>query len=174
MREFSCDFCIYRELFERRTCFLFDVFPNGTEGKSEGDFFAIPRFEPDGSIVKDASSGRPQAEIRFLPPEEFLEEIWDLAQSLPQLSAFQIMRSYFPDVCPTAFIDPVCMAIIGAQSNAKDYGIDLSHEESRDELLGFHMTLSDTLEAFDIIMSTRNAYERYEMEKLEQSSKKSA
>tara|TARA_R100000008_G_C3535595_1_gene141799 strand:+ start:578 stop:778 length:201 start_codon:yes stop_codon:yes gene_type:complete len=66
------------------------------------------------------------------------------------------------------------MSIIGAQSNAKDYGIDLTNENARRDLLGFHMTLSDTLESFDIVMSTRNAYERYEMEKLEQASKKSA
>ena len=79
----------------------------------------------------------------------------------------------FPDVCPTALVDPVCMSITGAQSNAKDYGIDLTNEDARRDLLGFHMTLSDTLEAFDIVMSTRNAYERHEMEKIEQSSKKS-
>ena len=173
-REFNCDFCIHRELFRRRTCFLFDEFPDGTEGKADGDFFAIPRFEPDGSISKDASTGRPHSEIRFLQSEEFLEETWDLNQLLPQLSAFQILRTYFPDVCPTALVDPVCMAIIGAQSNAKDYSIDLTNEDARRDLLGFHMTLSDTLESFDIVMGTRNAYERYEMEKLEQANKKSA
>ena len=106
--------------------------------------------------------------------EEFLEELWNVSQSLPQLSAFQILRTYFPDVCPTAFIDHVVMAIIGAQNNAKEYSIDLTNEDARRDLLGFHMTLSDTLEAFDIVAGTRNAFERNEMEKLEQASKKSA
>ena len=39
---------------------------------------------------------------------------------------------------------------------------------------GKTLSQQEATEAFDIIMSTRNAYERYEMEKLEQSSKKSA
>tara|TARA_Y100000004_G_scaffold195565_1_gene262917 strand:+ start:1836 stop:2360 length:525 start_codon:yes stop_codon:yes gene_type:complete len=174
MREFSCDFCIYRKLYSRRTCFLYDEFPDGSEGKARGDFFAIPRFEPDGGLTKDERTGRPESEIRFLEADELLSETWEINQYLPQLSAFQILRAYFPDVCPTSFIDEVCMSIIGAQSNAKDYGIDLTNENSRRDLLGFHMTLPDTLEAFDIVMSTRNAYERYEMEKLEQANKKSA
>ena len=68
----------------------------------------------------------------------------------------------------------MCSAILSAQASASEYTIDISDDNVRYELLGFHMMLGDVLEAFNIIMGTRNSYERYEMEKMEKKSNQTA
>tara|TARA_Y100000310_G_scaffold321085_1_gene378272 strand:- start:6330 stop:6902 length:573 start_codon:yes stop_codon:yes gene_type:complete len=169
MRDYNCDVCVFSGLYKRRTCFLYDVFPDKHEGHKTGDFFNIPRFRAD-HVAETDETGIVKGEVRFLDGESFLEMLWELSEALPHFSAFQILNAYFAEVCPTAFNDHVCSAILSAQASASDYTVDISDDNVRYDLLGFHMTLSDVLEAFNIIVGTRNSYERYEMEKMEKKS----
>jgi len=171
MRDYNCDVCVFSGLYKRRTCFLYDVFPDGQQGQKSGDFFNVPRFRDDHAVDTD-ETGALRGEVRFLEGESFLETLWGLSEALPHFSAFQLLTAYFAEVCPTAFHDYVCSAILAGQSAAAEYTIDISEDNVRYELLGFHMTLSDTLEAFNIIAGTRNSYERYEMGKMEKQSNK--
>ncbi len=166
MRDYSCDVCIFSKLHKRRTCFRFASFPDGDKGNKQGDFFNIPRFTEDRSPVSD-ELGHLQGEIRYLDGEGFLEVLWDLSEALPQYSAYQILSTYFAEICPTAFSDEVCSTLIRAQSSCADYTVNISDDSVRFEVLGFYMTLQDTLEAFDIVTAAKNAYERYEMERLQ-------
>jgi len=169
MRDYSCDVCIFSKLYKRRTCFLYASFPDGEKGHKQGDFFTIPRFTEDRTPVTD-ELGQLQGEIRYLSGEGFLDVLWDLSETLPHYSAYQILSSYFTEICPTAFSDPVCAALIGAQASCSEYTVNISDDNVRYEVLGFHMTLQDTLEAFDIVTAAKNAYERYEMERMQKKS----
>lgn len=175
MRTYNCSVCHYAELYSthKRTCFLFETFPNGDRGKLEGDYFKVPRFTRDHKVDSD-TSGRVADELRFLDADGFLQVLWDLSEALPHYSAFQILQSYFREVCPTAFADEVMASLISAQTSVSEYKIDISNESLRFEILGFNMSLRDTLEAFDIITSARNAYERYDMERIQRENNKAA
>lgn len=111
--------------------------------------------------------GEIEVERRYLKEDDFLQVLWELGESLPSLSAWQILNGYFKEVCPTAFGTSVLSALIDAQASCSEYKIDISNDDIRYELLGFPMTLSDTLEAFGLIVSARNSYERYEQERIE-------
>jgi hypothetical protein len=169
MRDYSCDVCIFSKLYKRRTCFLYASFPDGEKGHRQGDFFNIPRFTEDRVPLSD-ELGHLQGEVRYLDREGFLEVLWDLSEALPHYSAYQILSSYFGEVCPTAFSDPICASLIGAQASCAEYTVNISDDSVRNEVLGFYMTLQDTLEAFDIVTAAKNAYERYETERLQKKS----
>ena len=169
MRDYNCDVCIFSGLYKRRTCFLYASFPDGDQGHKQGDFFTIPRFTEDRSPVTN-ELGILEGEIRYLDGEGFLEALWDLSESLPHFSAYQILSSYFQEICPTAFSDVVCGSLIASQASCAEYTVNISDDSVRYEVLGFHMTLQDTLEAFDIIVGSKNAYERYEMERMQKQS----
>lgn len=173
MRIYNCNVCIHAQLYSqyKRTCFIFDSFPNGDRGKREGDYFEIPRFDDAGKLISN-TSGRIDTELRFLNEEGFLECLWDLSESLPALSAFQLLTTYFREVCPTAFADEVMAQLLNAQASCAEYKIDITNDNVRFELLGFYMTLSDTLEAFSIINAARSAYERWDYERMTEESKK--
>jgi len=173
MRTYNCSVCIFAKLYSthKRTCFAFDTFPNGDRGKMGGDYFEVPRFTQDGKISADAG-GRVDTELRFLDSDEFLEVLWSLSESLPALSAFQLLQAYFREVCPTAFGDEVMGSLLAAQTACTEYTIDISDEQVRYETLGFNMTLADTLDAFAVITAARSSYERYEMDRMTEESKK--
>tara|TARA_S200002703_G_scaffold69224_1_gene60068 strand:- start:454 stop:981 length:528 start_codon:yes stop_codon:yes gene_type:complete len=172
MKMYNCTICIHSQLYStyKRTCFLFDTFPNGDRGKAEGDYFEVPRFNLSGNLDSDAS-GRVATELRFLGEDEFLEQLWDVNESLPNLSAFQILQAYFREVCPTAFGDEVMSSLLNAQQSCSEYKIDISDDDVRYELLGFNMGLSDTLEAFSVITAARSAYERWDFDRMTKESK---
>tara|TARA_R100001463_G_scaffold2261_3_gene9604 strand:- start:1539 stop:2069 length:531 start_codon:yes stop_codon:yes gene_type:complete len=172
MRVYDCSVCVHSQLYSshKRTCFKYEVFPNGDRGKAEGDYFEIPRFGTDGRPESD-EGGRVATELRFLNEDDFLETLWDICESLPSLSAFQVLSAYFREVCPTAFGDEVLACILSAQTACSDYKIDISNDAVRTDILGFHMSLADTLEAFNIITAARNAYERYDYERMSKEAK---
>jgi hypothetical protein len=175
MTEYSCEVCQFRKLYQQRgrTCFEFEQFPNGDPGQREGDLFDIPRFNPDGTPLRGDDPSEPNiTERRFLDGEGLLEVLCEINERLPHLSVYQVLALYFGEVCPVAFFDPVMGALLGSQHSCSEYKLDITNEPTRTEVLGFNMTLSDTLEAFDIVVGTRNAYERYEMERIQEQHKK--
>jgi hypothetical protein len=173
MRTYNCEVCIFSKLYSeyKRTCFKYETFPNRDSGKKEGDFFAVPKINIDGKVQSD-TGGRVATVIEFLNQDDFLDMLWNLAMRLPHYSAWQLLQTYFREVCPTAFVDEVMASLLDAQITCSEYKIDISIEKVRYEILGFHMELSDTLEAFNIIQGARNSYERYESERLQNESKK--
>jgi len=168
MRTFNCEVCVFSQLYKerKRTCFRYESFPNGDSGKKEGDFFAVPKIGVDGKIQSD-DGGRIATMIEHLNEDDFLNMLWDVAVRLPHYSAWQILQAYFKEVCPSAFVDEVMLSILDAQVTCSEYKIDISVEAVRYDILGFYMELPDLLEAFNIIQSSQNSYERYEMEKMQ-------
>lgn len=168
MLDFRCESCISQQLYKKRgrVCFLHDQVP-GTEdtANKSGFTFRVPVFDDTGMPARDDFNGGVQLyDLRHLDGEGFLEMLWDLSERMPHLSAFQILSSFFQGVCPTAFFDEVMGTLLSAQRAATDYRLDISDTAVRTEMLGFYMTLSDMLEAFDIILAAKNAYERFEMD----------
>jgi len=174
MRTYNCDVCIFSKLYDqgsKRTCFKYERFPNGDAGKAEGDLFAFPKVGIDGKVQSD-DGGRVATMIEFVNEEDFLDRLWELAMRLPHYSAWQLLQAYFREVCPTAFVDDVMGSLLDAQVACSEYKIDISNDSVRYDILGFYMELSDTLEAFNLIQGSRNAYERYEMERLQRENTK--
>ena len=173
MQSHDCKVCIHKKLYanERRTCYLYHQFPDGTPGHVEGDSYDIPRFDVDGKIYK-GEDHKLAVERRFLNRDDFLEVLWQINEALPHLSAWQILHAYFKEVCPTAFQDPILSALVNAQASCSEYKLDITNDQIRYDVLGFYMTLPDLLEAFDIIVGARGAYERYETERMQKEAEK--
>ena len=173
MRSYDCTHCIFaKEYFkQRRTCYLYEQFPDGSKGHKNGDAFAVPQFEDVGVLAKKPNSGEAVSEIRFLEEESFIDMVAEIADNMPHMSAFQVRQLYFQEVCPTAFADPVMRALIETERSAREYTIDISKDEVREKMLGFQMDLGDMLEAFSIIQGTRNDYERWRMDELDKKAK---
>jgi hypothetical protein len=146
-----------------RTCYAIHEFPDGSKGCADGDFYDIPIFESIGKLTR-GEDGQPQVERRFLKEDQWIENLVNMEECRPDLSAYEIRDLYFKEVCPTAFIDPVIQQLIEAERAASEYRLDIGNEEVRNAVLGFPMGLADLLDAFAIIRGTKSRYEKWYMD----------
>ena len=161
LREYSCAVCQRNKLYEKRVCYRFQHLNN----RLDDPFIPVPVLDAEGKHVLDEDRKRVTT-TRQLNQDEFLEVLWHIHRLIPSLSLFRLCTMFFRPICIEAFVDDVSSSILECETNASEYTIDIGNPEIRRELLGFDMSLSDLMEAFNIVRGTRNAYERYKEEEI--------
>jgi hypothetical protein len=117
--------------------------------------FQLPMFDPDQIYQQPVGY-----ETRQLDEKELLDQIEEYQDIFPSMPSFDILTKFFSSprpVCPTSLVDWQTRQLLEIESGCKEY-----------HALPYEGGLMDQpvwlLEAFDIIRSERNAFERIRIE----------
>lgn len=154
MNLYDCDYCIANKMYEGRACFLKDK-----EFGNESYTFTLPVFDGNSPYAVDE-------QVKELDMEGVLQELIELEWEKPDAPPFELLRTYFmdPEVCVTAMYD-TSADYIGMEQAARDYHT-LPYDGG---LLDQPKMLMD---AFRIVASERNQWERIRMERTDREMKK--
>jgi len=149
MNYYECEFCIANKLYEGRACYR-DRWP----GK-ESYTFKVPIFD-------DTSPYPVGSTEEVLDEEDFMEVLLSLEMEKPDVPPYELVRTYFstPEYCPIGSVDFEYQRLLTLEAAARQY-----------HTLPYAGGLLDQpnclIDAFDIIASERNQYERIRYDKME-------
>lgn len=142
--------CKAKGYYKRRECFL----------ESDSITVVIPTIEEGGRVNQEGDAEDVGSPKRML---EILAELQGkISAGLP---VFQILFTYFKTVCPVSLTDPSYFELIKMESHARDYHVLPYPGGTLDQP-------NLVMEAFDVISTARNWYERDRMKKVTEEMKR--
>lgn len=158
MNSYDCDFCIAHKLYENRACYLLD-----NDWGEDRHKFILPVFDPL------ASKPMPIAEEDVvLTKESIISKLDKYQEVFPDAPPFELLTLWFTrpkELCLTSILDPQLGLLLDTESACKEYRTLPYGGGLWDQPLAL-------LEAFDLIRSERNQFERIRIEKLNTTTKK--